>query len=149
MFDDITTTMTSDLGLHGCEVLPLVRSSACTDPATGVITQPTETPDVSSSESVLSNNHAILTLVGGQFTVRPCCAVEQRTAWGLHAPVECTELDLQHLSITPEIETFRTSDIISRNIPACMGSDSTLPSGLMLRDLERERREGRKGHLLM
>ncbi|XP_051748899.1 tumor necrosis factor receptor superfamily member 27 [Ctenopharyngodon idella] len=149
MFDDITTTMTSDLGLHGCEVLPLVRSSACTDPATGVITQPTETPDVSSSESVLSNNHAILTLVGGQFTVRPCCAVEQRTAWGLHAPVECTELDLQHLSITPEIETFRTSDIISRNIPACMGSDSTLPSGLMLRDLERERREGGKGHLLM
>ncbi|KAK9974646.1 hypothetical protein ABG768_022726 [Culter alburnus] len=145
MLEDITTTMTSDLGLHGSEVLPQV----CTDPANGVITQVTETPDVSSSDSALSNQHAVLTLVGGQFTVRPCCAVEHRTAWGLHAPVECTELDLQHLSITPEIQIFRTSDIISKNIPQCMSSDSSLPSGLMLRDLERERREGGKGHLLM
>uniref|UniRef100_A0A673NL20 TNFR-Cys domain-containing protein n=1 Tax=Sinocyclocheilus rhinocerous TaxID=307959 RepID=A0A673NL20_9TELE len=100
--NDITTTMTSDLGLNGCEVLPLVQSSACTDPATGVIMQATETPEVSSSDSALSRQHVILTLVGGQSTVRPCCAVEQRTVWGLHAPVECTELDLQHLS-NPEI----------------------------------------------
>ncbi|XP_067294693.1 tumor necrosis factor receptor superfamily member 27 [Pseudorasbora parva] len=145
MLEDITITMTSDLGLHGCEVLPLVQSSACTDPSMGVITQATETPDVSSSDSALSSQHFILTLAGGQSTVRPCCAVEQRTAWGLHTPVECTELDLQHLFIAPEIQTFRTSDIIARNIPQCMGSDSTLPSGLMLRDLERERRAGGKG----
>uniref|UniRef100_A0A672QEQ0 Ectodysplasin A2 receptor n=1 Tax=Sinocyclocheilus grahami TaxID=75366 RepID=A0A672QEQ0_SINGR len=90
--NDITTTMTSDLGLNGCEVLPLVRSSACTDLATGVIMQ-----------------HVILTLVGGQSTLRPCYAVEQRTVWGLHAPVECTELDLQHLSNAPELQTSRPS----------------------------------------
>uniref|UniRef100_A0A8C2G1F3 Ectodysplasin A2 receptor n=1 Tax=Cyprinus carpio TaxID=7962 RepID=A0A8C2G1F3_CYPCA len=107
--DDITTTTTSDLGLNGCEVLHLVRSSACTDPATGVIMQATETPEVSFSDSALSRQHAILTLVGGQSTVRPCCAVEQQTAWGLHAPVECTELDLQHLSTAPELQTLRPS----------------------------------------
>ncbi|RXN28712.1 tumor necrosis factor receptor superfamily member 19-like protein [Labeo rohita] len=119
MPDDITTTMTSDLGLHGCEVLPLVRSSACTDPATGVAMQATEKPEISSSDSALSSQHVILTLVGGQSTVRPCCAVEQRTAWGLHAPVECTELDLQHLSNAPELQTFSPSDFIARNIPQC------------------------------
>lgn len=97
--NDITTMMTTDLGMHRCEVLPLMRSSACTDPATGVIMQATETPEVSSSDSSLSSQQVILTLVGGQSAVRPCCAVEQRTAWGLHAPVECTELDLQYLSM--------------------------------------------------
>ncbi|KAK2911963.1 hypothetical protein Q8A67_004096 [Cirrhinus molitorella] len=114
-----TTTMTSDLGLHGCEVLPLVQSSACNDPATGVATQATESPEVSPSDFAFSSQHVILTLVGGQSTVRPCCAVEQRTAWGLHAPVECTELDLQHLSNAPELQTFRPSDFIARNIPQC------------------------------
>lgn len=117
--DDITTTMSSDLGLHGCEVLPLVRSSACTDPATGVVMQAIETPEVSSSDSALSSQHVIPTLVEGQSTVRSCCAAEQRTAWGLHAPVECTELDLQYLSNAPELQTFRPSDFIARNIPQC------------------------------
>ncbi|XP_058633232.1 tumor necrosis factor receptor superfamily member 27 [Onychostoma macrolepis] len=117
--DEVTTTMSSDLGLHGCEVLPLVRSLACTDPATGVLMQATETPEVSSSDSALSSQHVILTLVEGQSTVRSCCAAEQRTAWGLHAPVECTELDLQYLSNAPELQTFRPSDFIARNIPQC------------------------------
>ncbi|XP_016358216.1 uncharacterized protein LOC107700892, partial [Sinocyclocheilus anshuiensis] len=117
--NDITTTITSNLGLHRCEVLPLMRSSACTDPGTGVIMQATETPEVSSSDSSLSSQHVILTLVGGQSAVRPCCAVEQQTAWGLHAPVECTELDLQYLSNAPELQTFRPSDFIARNIPQC------------------------------
>ncbi|XP_043096101.1 tumor necrosis factor receptor superfamily member 27 [Puntigrus tetrazona] len=110
--DATTTTMTSDLCLHGSEVLPPVRSSACTDPARGVITQATETPEV--SDSSLSSQHVILTLVGGQSIVKPFCAVEQRTAWGLHAPVECTELDLQYLSNTLELQTF-----IPKTIPQC------------------------------
>lgn len=117
--NDITTRMTTDLGMHRCEVLPLMQSSSCTDPAKGVIMQATETPEVSSTDSCLSSQHVILTLVGGQSAVRPCCAVEQRTAWGLHAPVECTELDLQYLSNAPELHTFRPSDFIARNIPQC------------------------------
>jgi len=120
MLDDITTTVTSDLGLHECEFLPLMRNSACTDPAMGVIMQATETHDVSSLDSALYSQHVILTLDGGQSTMRPCCAVEQQTAWGFHAPVECTELDIQHLSIASEIQTFRTSDFIARNISQCM-----------------------------
>lgn len=111
--------MSSDLGLHGCEVLPLVRSSSCTDPATGVIMQATKIPEVSSTDSALSSQHVILNLVGGQPTVRSCCSAEQKTAWGLHAPVECTELDLQYLSNAPELQTFRPSDFIGRNIPQC------------------------------
>ncbi|KAI7813470.1 tumor necrosis factor receptor superfamily member 27 [Triplophysa rosa] len=114
--------------------------------AAGVISQATESPDLSSSDSDLSNQHVILTLVGGQSTPEPCCAAEQRTGWGLHAPVECTELDLQHLSNTPEFQAFRPSGIIHTNSPLCPGSDSTVPSLLMLWDIEQERgRERGKG----
>ncbi|NP_001103209.1 tumor necrosis factor receptor superfamily member 27 [Danio rerio] len=112
--DDITTLLTSDLRLHGCKVLPLAAESASADPATGLIRQATETPDVSSSDSALSSQHVILTLLGEQSTVRPCCAVEQRAAWGLHAPVECTELDLQHLSSSPDLQTYKPE--ISHNV---------------------------------
>ncbi|KAA0717189.1 Tumor necrosis factor receptor superfamily member 27 X-linked ectodysplasin-A2 receptor [Triplophysa tibetana] len=114
--------------------------------AAGVISQVTESPVLSSSDSNLSSQHVILTLVGGQSTAEPCCAAEQRTGWGLHAPVECTELDLQHLSNTPEFQAFRPSGIIPTNTPLCPGSDSSMPSLLMLWDIEQERgRERGKG----
>lgn len=112
----------------------------------GVISQATESPDLSSSDSDLSSQHVILTLVGGKCTPEPCCAAEERTGWGLHAPVECTELDLQHLSNTLEFQAFRPSDILPTYSPLCPGSDSTMPSFLMLRDIEQERgRERGKG----
>ncbi|XP_051533616.1 tumor necrosis factor receptor superfamily member 27 [Myxocyprinus asiaticus] len=116
--DDITEIMTCDSCMHECEALPLVRCSVCTVLATGVPSQATETPDPSSPEADLSCQHVILTLVRGESTVGSCCAVEQQTGWGLHAPVECTELDLQHLST---------------NNPPYLGLDSTLHSCLMLR----------------
>ncbi|XP_056601398.1 tumor necrosis factor receptor superfamily member 27 isoform X2 [Triplophysa dalaica] len=114
--------------------------------AAGVISQATESPVLSSSDSDLSSQHVILTLVGEQSTPESCWAAEQRTGWGLHAPVECTELDLQHLSNTPEFQAFRPSGIIPTNSPLCPGSDSSMPSLLMLWDIEQERgREPGKG----
>lgn len=119
---------------------------ARSDFAAGAISQATESPDLSSSDSDLSSQHVIPTLVGGKSTPEPCCAAEQRTGWGLHAPVECTELDFQHLSNTPELQAFRPSGIIPTNSPLCPGLDSTVPSVLMLRDVEQERgRERGKG----
>lgn len=81
-----------DFCLYGCKA----------NLTAGIISQAQESPDFSSSDSDLSNQRVILTLVGGKSTPEPCCAVEQRTGWGLHAPVECTELDLQQLSNLPE-----------------------------------------------
>ncbi|KAA0717183.1 Tumor necrosis factor receptor superfamily member 27 X-linked ectodysplasin-A2 receptor [Triplophysa tibetana] len=113
-------------------------SEAASIPMTAVHTVMQEA-DVDRSDSNLSSQHVILTLVGGQSTAEPCCAAEQRTGWGLHAPVECTELDLQHLSNTPEFQAFRPSGIIPTNTPLCPGSDSSMPSLLMLWDIEQER----------
>lgn len=76
-----------------------------------------ELADISSSDSDLSSQHVILTLVGGKCTPESCCAAEEQTDWGLHAPVECTELDLQHLSNTSEFQAFRPSGIIPTNMP--------------------------------
>ncbi|TRY96219.1 hypothetical protein DNTS_013741 [Danionella cerebrum] len=90
--EDSMVTTSSDLHSHQCKVVPPLCNSACPDPGSVFIRQVTET------DSSTSSQHVILTLLEGQEAVRHCCAVEQPTSWGLHSPVECTELDLQHLS---------------------------------------------------
>ncbi|XP_017538290.1 tumor necrosis factor receptor superfamily member 27 isoform X1 [Pygocentrus nattereri] len=69
------------------ESLRLQSSSNCSD-TSGVVSQAAGSPDIPSGLSWSMSSYD-LTSRGRH------CAVEQESAWGYHAPIECSELDLK------------------------------------------------------
>ncbi|XP_036436894.1 tumor necrosis factor receptor superfamily member 27 [Colossoma macropomum] len=94
---------------HHCtasESLPLQRSSICSD-TSGVVSQATGSPDIPSGLSwsfCFLNTSLFFTFADDLTSGGQHCAVEQESAWGHHAPVECSELDFIHVSLPLDLQ---------------------------------------------
>ncbi|XP_072550519.1 tumor necrosis factor receptor superfamily member 27 [Salminus brasiliensis] len=75
-----------------CESLPLV----CSDLTSGIISQATALSDSPPDQKWFT--HGLTTR--GQY-----CAMDQQSAWGNHAPVECSELDFINITFPLENQT--------------------------------------------
>ncbi|XP_076843849.1 tumor necrosis factor receptor superfamily member 27 isoform X2 [Brachyhypopomus gauderio] len=93
----VSMPTTSDPSPHVCESPSLRHGSICSDPTARVVTQATGLPTIPpASERPLHLSSTEALAARGRY-----CAGEQEEGCGLHAPVECTELEYLNLSFPP------------------------------------------------